>query len=317
MHLPLVYYDGRATGKEAWRPQVLDELLHRRIELGSETPGAYRFNYGRSGWYPLGADKRTQLVGAVLLAAPKLTEEMMHKNARRAAFCGDAVFDAVRFGRGAEFAGASFGGSTRFHRATFEGDVRFTSARFRNDADFEGAVFEGEASLFRSSFDANVSFRGGQFQDTIWFTAARLRNVEFRAREFLGLAYFDGATFEGQFDFVCATFAKLASFEEITWPSSLRDWHGAFDHTMFRSPVSFRRSGFKALASYAGAVFERGVQIDDVDEATANQVFSKELEDIGAAAAADTTDWFEIAARRKHTANVGIRRASKSCIVSN
>jgi len=225
-------------------------------------------------------------------------------------WCGDAIFDATRFGPGAEFAGASFFHEARFHRAVFEGDVRFTSALFCDLSDFEGAMFLGEASFFRAHFAGDVSFRSGQFAETVWFTATRFRNVEFRARDFLGIAYFDGALFGGQFDFVCANFAKLASFEQITWPTSPRDWHAAFDHAMFRSPVSFRRSGFKALASFAGAGFERGLQIDNLDEDAADQVFRGELAAIEAAVVEDAKDSFEIIDRRSSLHDTDISAAN-------
>jgi len=296
IHLPFRYASGEHTAKNL---ELVQTLVEARLGLAGETFGAFRFKYGPSGWYAKGADRRAQLVGGIFGGAISGPSQATHVNAKRTCWADDAVFDAVEFGPAAEFTAALFERDARFHRARFTKDARFTLARFTGTVDFEGANFYGEAAFYLTHFLGDASFRSGSFEDTVWFTGARFGNVEFRAREFKGLAYFQSARFQKGMDFVCATFNELASFEQLVWPLSHRDWHAAFDHALFRSTATFRGGGFKAIASFSGAVFERGLQLDDLDESRADAAFRSELDGAMRAAMLDLEDWPRLEALRR------------------
>lgn len=81
-------------------------------------------------------------------------------------------------------------------------------------------------------------------------------------------------------DFTGALFEQRASFEGIFWPEAARDWHAAFDQVLFRSTLNMAKSGFQAFAAFDGATLERGIKIDEPDEATAKRTFLAEREKV-------------------------------------
>jgi hypothetical protein len=77
-------------------------------------------------------------------------------------------------------------------------------------------------------------------------------------------------------DFTAAVFQRLASFEGISWPAAAGHWHGAFNQALFHGTLNITESGLKAFAAFDGATLERGLQIDEVDEAAAKRTFRAE-----------------------------------------
>ncbi len=203
-------------------------------------------------------------------------------------FSGDADFNNATFSSNATFAGATFSSSATFDGATFSGYARFNGATFSGDARFEGATFSGAARFSYATFSGDARFDDSGFHHSADFKNASFEKAaSFQRCLFAELAWFDGSAFRSDMDFTAAVFDRLASFERIAWPDAARDWHSAFDQTLFRGTLNLYSAGVKAFAALDGTTLERGLQFDEADESAAQKTFRAERAGAIAAAKAD------------------------------
>jgi DNA polymerase III subunit epsilon len=317
VHLPLTWRDGKPTGKADWVEDSLDPILCVKLQ-------ALQNNASEDGWRErslLGASRCAQFQGAVLLreiSSPQEQPSPLFLRLDSAIFSRNAYFDGETFSGETSFVDAAFQGGARFSGATFSGDAIFDGATFSGDADFRRATFSrsarfkttavlrnayfdyviflGDAIFDGAAFSGYARFSGGKNADgtTASFQEATFgRGFSCSTREFHGLVYFNRSKFLGRMDLGAAVFDKLASFEAIIWPALPRDWHKAFNGTLFRAAPDFSRSGFGALAAFDGAVLERGVAFDDAKPTFADRIYLIERHGALAAAAADFADIIE------------------------
>lgn len=301
VHLPLTWRDGTPTEKGGWSDATLDAILASKLSTGAETTGALGLKTGKYDWHVTGADRRTQLEGAVLLRGaphPQGPASPVHLQCRIARFLGRADFSQQVFGPGAgfdsttfsddaQFDSATFSGDARFDSANFSGDSRFDSATFSGDARFERATFSGDAGFERATFCSvagfvNATFSGdawfnfATFCKEAWFTAAgeggRRKGVSFAkvanfdSAIFKGTPRFSEAHFEGRMRFDKALFHAIADFSRINLSDQEKDWRGVFDGVLFERAVDLRGVDSKAVSIITGATLDRDVLLDRTDE---------------------------------------------------
>lgn len=236
------------------------------------------------------------------------------ENAR---FNSDARFDKAQFNANSAFDNALFLGPTVFEGVTFEHQTDFDKAKFHDRATFINVKFRCQAWFFKTQFEASAafdwvifsnlaSFRGSRFAQEASFGKASFLEVDFANGLFQGPAYFDEAMFQNAMKFNNAVFDQLASFEGITWPEAAWQWHAAFDQVLFRGTLNISKSGFRSFAAFDGATLERGIQIDEQDEADAKDKFLVEREAAIKAARADGKA-FEIRENQKRRDRFGER----------
>lgn len=224
----------------------------------------------------------------------------------RASFAQDCSFEGATFHAEAGFRDTSFGGRATFSGASFShfaAPACFDGASFGGQAGFAGAVFTGNASFREATFLRDGLFHGANFLGGLDFSSAEIRGAAqfgqvrfaqvrfgqvrfsqpggggqtwFRGCSFKGFAVFDKATFGTRVEFSASSFGRLASFKAITWPDRPADWHGMFDQATFKDLASFKGSGLQRFAAFDGAVFQGGLQLDDVDEDAALATFRRE-----------------------------------------
>lgn len=185
----------------------------------------------------------------------------------RSAEFNDAQFQAVRFDD-AEFRGAvrccntrfnndtlfdraTFDDQANFHEARFHEDVQFSEAVFNDDVDFEGAQFMGGSQ----TMDDDVSFNRAVFNGEADFEVAHFRYANFKNVDFTDEAHFEEARFEGDADFIKATFKTKADFDESRFYGDA-DFH----HAVFQSTAVFRGAEFEGEAKH----LEVNARFDDV-----------------------------------------------------
>jgi hypothetical protein len=326
VHLPLEWADGSSTGKANWDAKEraeLEAVIVAKLEAAGETAAAGKYDNRRV----VGADRRAQFQGAVFLSAPTFgggRDRAISARFDRAAFCGPAHFDRARFQpdvrfesagffESASFDGARFAGVANFYRTLFFGEANFRNTRFAADASFARVFFFGDARLRNAVFSGQADFWGGECQGVIRCNAVRFEaSVSMRRRRFEGLAFFDGTQFSGDTDFGAAVFEALASFEAINWPQAARDWHSAFNQTLFRGTLVFTGSGFCCFAAFDGASMERGLQIDEMSEHGAAALFRRELKGALTAAKLDAVEWAELARGEQGRLAASSERAIKA-----
>ncbi|MBB3898308.1 hypothetical protein GGQ83_001745 [Roseococcus suduntuyensis] len=135
------------------------------------------------------------------------------------------------------------------------------------------------------TFSGNASFDGGEFAARVSFQHAGFlfpsppndaRSIRFRDWHFGGVTEFDHARFERRVEFTASIFARLASFQQLTWPKCLADAQGMFSQAVFKDLASFQGAGVRRFAAFDGVVLQGGLQLDDADEPTANATFHTE-----------------------------------------
>lgn len=238
---------------------------------------------------------------------------------------GAVDFSGSKFGASSEFEGAVFGGDADFSDCSFFGNAGFSQAAFAKRARFEHTSFSETATFFSARFGGAALFDGarfqgrlicdgGQFADVARFPDVRVtgpasfRNTSFSGAAqmpmstFADLVWFDGARFLDHVEFGGVVFEKPVSFKAIAWPDAPQFWHSAFEGVLFRGAVNLQGAGFKAFAAMDGAILERGIRLDETDEAAAKATFQYELAGTRAAAAADaaaltTGDWSYLGGR--------------------
>ncbi|KAF0177360.1 MAG: hypothetical protein FD124_426 [Alphaproteobacteria bacterium] len=194
-----------------------------------------------------------------------------------AVFSKDARFKHVAFSGDARFDSATFSGGSSFDGATFSENARFNGAAFSQAARFDSAIFSGRAYFNSATFSKLAVFYGAAFSgEALFFAATFEEETLFGNCLFGGLARFNFARFRGRMEFTASVFEKLATFEALSWPEDVRDWHSAFNQALFKSTLGMSGSGFRSFAAFDGATLERGVQIDDADERKADAAFWSE-----------------------------------------
>lgn len=304
-HLPLEWADGASTGKANWDAKEraeLDALILAKLEAAGETICTGGYNNRRV----VGADRRAQFQGVTFLSAPAFPRGMerpLSARFERAAFRGPAHFDGARFQsdvtfesagffESASFEGAQFADVANFYRALFFAEANFRNTDFATQVSFARVFFFGDARFRNAVFHGHADFWGGECQGDVRCNGARFEGaVSMRRRRFEGLAFFDGAQFCGDADFGAAVFEALVSFEAVKWPAAARDWHAAFNQTLFLGTLAFTGAGFCCFAAFDGASMERGLQIDETSERAAASVFKRELKGAIAAAKQDAAEW--------------------------
>jgi hypothetical protein len=200
-------------------------------------------------------------------------------------FSSDASFDRATFSRDARFEKSKFSGDTRFSLVIFAGETGFERAIFSGYLNFYSAAFAGDTSFFEATFSGHARFYGGEFKSLASFREALFlasdppgtsQPIRFRGWRFGGVAEFDGARFERRVEFTAAVFARLASFQRITWPADAADAQGIFSQAVFKDLASFQGAGLRRFAAFDGAVLQGGLQLDDADEPSANDTFRRE-----------------------------------------
>lgn len=202
-------------------------------------------------------------------------------------FTGRAVFDDAQFHTQAAFKGTKFQEQAHFDRAQFYGRAAFYNAEFWLQAAFYVTQFHGPAAFDHAKFYSLALFRDSRFAKEASFRAASFLEIDFANGRFQAPAYFDAAKFQNKMGFTSAVFDQLASFESITWPQAAQQWHSAFDQVLFRGTLNIAKSGLQAFAAFDGATLERGIQIDEPDEAKAKNIFLTERKAAIEAASAD------------------------------
>lgn len=226
-----------------------------------------------------------------------------HASFQKVTFTKVASFHSTTFSQGSDFYETSFSGRANFSNTSFTGFARFERVRMQYIC-FDRARFDGYSSFNESSFDGDASFRDLTCLSSVSFSrAAFLRKADFQRSNFARIAWFNSASFQGTMDFSATVFEKLALFEAIDWPVEERNWHRAFENTLFRETLNLKGAGFGAFAAFDGATLERGLQFDETDERSAQTRFRTERDGALRAAAADADAFKEQeAGRRKYQA---------------
>lgn len=142
---------------------------------------------------------------------------------------------------------------------------------------------------------------------------------------FLGDCHFDETTFAhdvgfwnarfvGKMNFSSTTFEKIASFENITWPKTARDWHGAFKRTRFLGSARFQTAtgdaGFQTIAAFNGVALEDDVVLDWPSEVVADREFENQRTATQMAAQTDVEEWAKDEIGRRKRARSGNESAA-------
>lgn len=278
-HCPLAYADGTPTAKAGWgeaERAALHALFGARLGAAAET--AFE-----GPWYnrkPVGADRRAQLDGCVLLRAPAHPQgktSPLNLRARQSAWAGDIDFGGAPFGGGVDFNSAIVSGDARFNSATFSGDASFNSAIVSGGASFRGATFSGYASFDSATFSGYPIFESATFSGDAGFDSATFSgDADFTSSRFGARAVFDDARFlteAGRVNFRTAVFAGTAHFWRTRFPEKLACISKAFTAARFEDVVDFTGSGTHWVSALADVVFKSGVLVDDPPEGRANHEF--------------------------------------------
>lgn len=312
LHLPLAFGDGTSTGKAGWSLAKLLELIAPRFAVSKPT----EWSGEAPSRHIAGADHDAQMQGGVFPNLVSVGDTMLGQGVcarfdiafmalgcafEGACFKGDARFSGAMFLGLASFEGATFECVARFDAADFLGDVWFGDCEFNGLSQFGGAQFAAEAGFESASFLDGALWRGASFSGWARFVGAKFGGeADFSTANFAAEASFTGAEFDGMTRFYEARFCSAAdfhgakffrsmtfhaaefrarvSFERIQWPTLALGWHGAFERVLFAGVASFEGAPPQGFAAFDGAVFERGLRMDDVAEVELGRRYETELD---------------------------------------
>lgn len=227
------------------------------------------------------ADRRAQLQGVVLLAAPTHPKEKKKEE-------GPQIFVALRRDVDEEsmllarFDRAFFFGTTNFERKDFAKDARFNDAAFGADVNFTGAVFSGDASFAGAAFLGRAAFDGSRFAGVVRFNSATFarqaslreasfdleasfESVEFRAEAVFTSAKFSGGSmfarshFNDSADFSSSEHSDSASFTHVKFDKEARFEGVNIEGTLYVSSARFASRASFSGATLGGARFKETV----------------------------------------------------------
>ncbi|PKP80079.1 MAG: hypothetical protein CVT79_16645 [Alphaproteobacteria bacterium HGW-Alphaproteobacteria-18] len=276
VHLPFFYEDDSPTEKAEWENDFLDSLIGQRLFVAHET-------LWMGEWFArqlLTPDGRAQFQGCVLLntlVRPRGNRGLFSVRYEFAYFAAYSSFDSVAFAGDTYFSNALFYGEANFESASFSGNAFFGDVIFLENSSFLGTTFSGHAYFDDAQFSKEAAFFSTLFMKYSSFSRANFKSDgQFVGSVFSGNTSFDYAKFT-MMRFHGVTFEQSASFLRIDWPQFPNGWHTAFEQAIFRKTATFRDSGFRAFAAFDGAIFERGVQLDETSEVNAERTFRNEL----------------------------------------
>ncbi|MEZ5945311.1 MAG: pentapeptide repeat-containing protein [Hyphomonas sp.] len=239
-------------------------------------------------------------------------------------FQGEVRFDSSTFAGDTDFQYATFAGDISFQHATFSGTARFSESNISGESHFAGTTFSEDVHFNRAKFTGNTIFSDVNFRGKVSFSEGVChRRISLQRSTFAGLVWFKEFSFCGPMDFTAAVFDKLVSFKNIKWPQDCRHWHGAFDQALFRGTLNLYGAGFRSFAAFDGATLERGIQLDETDEAAARKTFRSELNQAVEASTVDGEDFKsgksvskrEIAGHTKQQREHRLRELERGCRV--
>ena len=173
-----------------------------------------------------------------------------------ARFEKEAKFEDAQFLEDARFAKVRFDQSAWFTRARFIGSVHFDETVFGGRTTFTRSIFERLANFFRAVFDSKLgaSFGDAQFRDEARFQETRFGGpAEFVSTRFFTSGQFTNVAFSDAADFRDVVIQQTAEFGGGTTRTVFL---GAANFAFAKlSVANFENAHFKALASFAGAVF--------------------------------------------------------------
>lgn len=193
-------------------------------------------------------------------------------------FGGAPIFYPLRqlHFQNADFASATFYGSTDFSGAIFHGDTSFSAAQFTADASFQGANFTDWVGFSAAHFAGAATFSGARFADAASFaTVTFTGEADFSDAVFSAAADFAVASFESDANFSRLNTAGIASFAAVTFdgkavfPASTFHDEAHFAASVFNRPAVFSKSLFGGVARFAGVATKQSAMFSNVRFASA------------------------------------------------